>query len=171
MRRASAAPKPCRLEELIEMSALDTEQFPRGALIAAGAMICFSLAATTLVRLERLNAPPAAPSRVAPMRSIDVRFTDEQNGSVSVRDSHNDQTVYTLAPGTNGFVRSVMRGLVLDRKRRGLGRAPPFRISQWADGRLTLEDTATGRLIDLDAFGPTNRDAFGQMLPGWRAAT
>ena len=153
------------------MSTLDTEQFPRGALIAAGAMIFFSLTATTLVRLERLNAPPAAPSRAAPSRSIDVRFTDEQNGSVSVRDSRTDQVVFSLQPGTNGFVRSVMRGLVLDRKRRGLGRAQPFRISQWADGRLTLEDTATGRLIDLDAFGPTNRDAFGQMLPGWRATS
>ncbi|HVY33942.1 MAG TPA: photosynthetic complex assembly protein PuhC [Caulobacteraceae bacterium] len=155
------------------MSALDTEQFPRGALIAAGAMVFFSLAATTIVRLERLNAPPAPPSRAAPApaRAIDVRFTDEPNGSVAVRDSRTDQVVFSLEPGTNGFVRSVMRGLVLDRKRRGLGRAQPFRIAQWADGRLTLEDTATGRLIDLDAFGPTNRDAFGQMLPGWRSAS
>jgi putative photosynthetic complex assembly protein len=153
------------------MSALDAEQFPRGALIGAGAMVFFALAATTVVRLERLNTPPAPQSQAAPTREIDVRFTDEKNGSVSVRDSRTDQVVYSLDPGTNGFVRSVMRGLVLDRKRRGIGRAQPFRISQWADGRLTLQDTATGRLIDLDAFGPTNRDAFGQMLPGWRATS
>jgi putative photosynthetic complex assembly protein len=153
------------------MSALDVEKFPRGALIGAGALIFFSLAATTAVRLERLHAPAAPVSQAAPARAIEVRFTDERDGSVSVRDSRDNQVLYALAPGTNGFVRSVMRGLVLDRKRRGLGRERPFRIAQWANGRLTLEDTATGRLIDLDAFGATNKDAFGQMLPGWRASS
>jgi putative photosynthetic complex assembly protein len=152
------------------MSAIDQEQFPRGALIAAGALICFSLIATTAVRLQRLSAPPpAAQAGPAPARAIEVRFTDESDGSVSVRDSRDNKVVESIAPGTNGFIRSVMRGLALDRKRHGLGPAQPFRIAQWADGRLTLQDLATGRLIDLDAFGPTNRDAFGQILPGWRA--
>jgi putative photosynthetic complex assembly protein len=155
------------------MSALDKEQFPKGALIAASALIGFSLIATAVGRLERVTAPShaAAKMQAAPLRSIDVRFTDERDGSVSVRDSRNDQVVASLAPGTNGFVRSVMRGLVHDRKRRGLGAAPPFRISQWADGRLALEDPATGRLIDLDSFGATNKDAFAQMLPGSRSAS
>jgi putative photosynthetic complex assembly protein len=88
-----------------------------------------------------------------------------------VRDSHSGAMVASLAPGTNGFVRSVMRGLVHERTRRGLGAAPPFRISQWPNGRLALEDTATSRLIDLDAFGDTNKDAFAQMLPGRRTAS
>jgi putative photosynthetic complex assembly protein len=153
------------------MSAIDQEKFPRGALIAAAALIGFSLVATTAVRLQRLHAPPVAEAGPAPAHSIQVRFTDEQNGSVSVRDSQSNQVVESIAPGTNGFIRSVMRGLVLDRKRRGIGPVKPFVISQSVDGRLTLLDTATGRLIDLDAFGPTNRDAFGQILPGWRAAS
>ncbi len=154
------------------MSAIDQEQFPRGALIAAAALIGFSLVATTAVRLQRLSAPaPAVASSPAPARVINVRFTDERDGSVSVRDSRDNQVLQTIAPGTNGFIRSVMRGLVLDRKRHGFGPAQPFRLAQWQDGRLTLQDTATGRLIDLDAFGPTNRDAFGQMLPGWRSAS
>jgi putative photosynthetic complex assembly protein len=152
------------------MSALDTEKFPKGALIAAGALIGFSLVATAAVRFERLTAQSdvAAKPQVAPVQSIDIRFVDEADGSVSVRDSRNGLVVTTLAPGTNGFVRSVMRGLAHERKRRGLDAGPPFRISQWAGGRLALEDTATGRLIDLDAFGDTNKDAFAQMLPGRR---
>ena len=155
------------------MSALDQEQFPKGALIAASALIGFSLIATAAARLERLVAPSDARAAVlpAPARSVDVRFADEADGSVSVRDSRNGAVVASLAPGTNGFVRSVMRGLVHDRKRRGLGAAQPFRISQWADGRLAVEDTATGRQIDLDAFGDTNKDAFARMLPGRRAAS
>ena len=63
-------------------------------------------------------------------------------------------------------MRGVVRGLAHDRKTRGIGTAPPFRLSVWRDGRLALEDTATGRLIDLDAFGASNKDAFVQLLSG-----
>jgi hypothetical protein len=39
-------------------------------------------------------------------------------------------------------------------------------VAQWASGRLELQDAATGRMIDLDAFGVTNKDAFARLLPG-----
>jgi putative photosynthetic complex assembly protein len=150
------------------MSALDTQTFPRGALIAASALIGFSLITTTVVRLTRLYSPsaPIAASAEAPSRSITVRFTDEADGSVSVRDGRTNALVTSLPPGSDGFIRSVMRGLVHDRKRRGIGPEQPFLVSQWRDGRLTLEDGTTGRLIDLNAFGDTNRDAFARLLPG-----
>jgi putative photosynthetic complex assembly protein len=153
------------------MSAINAEPFPRGALIAAAALIGFSLLATTFVRLERLGSTAIAPVRAAPARAVDVRFTDEADGSVNVHDGRDGHVITTLAPGTNGFVRSVMRGLAHERKRRGIGPAQPFRISQSRDGHLALEDPATGRLIDLDAFGAPNADAFGQMLPKRGAVT
>jgi putative photosynthetic complex assembly protein len=149
------------------MSALDTEPFPRGALIAASALIGFTLVTTTVVRLIRINAPAAPPAALAeaPARSITVRFFDEADGSVSVRDGRTNAVVTSLPPGSDGFIRSVMRGLVHDRKRRGIGPAQPFLVSQWGDGRLALQDPATGRFIDLNAFGDTNRDAFARLLP------
>jgi putative photosynthetic complex assembly protein len=153
------------------MSAIDTEPFPRPVLIAAGALIGFSLIVTAVGRLERISAPAAASAQPAPLRTMDVRFTDEPDGSVAVRDSRDDKVIESLAPGTNGFVRSVMRGLVHDRKRRGLGATPPFRISEWAGGHVMLEDTATGRLIDLDSFGDDNKGAFAQMLAARKTAS
>ena len=148
------------------MSALDTEPFPRGALIAASALIGFSLAATTVVRVARLNAPTAPLAAAeAPSRSVALRFVDEADGAVSVRDGRSNAVITSLQPGSDGFIRSVMRGLVHERKRRGIGPAEPFLVAQWADGRLTLQDTTTGRTIDLDAFGQTNRDAFARLLP------
>ncbi len=33
--------------------------------------------------------------------------------------------------------------------------SPPFTLTRWRDGTLSLADEATGRRIDLDAFGPT----------------
>ena len=145
------------------MSQLDRQPFPRGALIAAGSVLAFTLAATTSARLLGIS-PVGGPPMPAPAQSVDLRFVDEPNGSVNVRDGRDDHLVANLAPGTNGFVRGVMRGLAHDRMRRGIGSVPPFRLSVWRDGRLALTDTATGRLIDLDAFGASNKDAFAQLL-------
>jgi len=146
------------------MSAIDTEPFPRGALIAAAAVIGFSLVATTAVRLERLAAPRVPMLQAAPADYVDLRFADQPDGSVSVRDSRTGALIASLAPGTNGFVRGVMRGLAHDRKRRGLDAGPPFRLAESDRSRLTLEDMATGRLVDLEAFGSSNRDAFLKLL-------
>jgi putative photosynthetic complex assembly protein len=154
------------------MSAIDTEPFPRGALIAASTLIAFSLVAATVARVTRLSAPPSPIAATdAPVRSISLHFFDEANGSVSVHESRTDKVVATLQPGTNGFIRSVMRGLAHDRKRRGIGAEQPFLISQGSNGHVTLEDPATARRIDLEAFGQTNRDAFASLLPGSGAST
>lgn len=70
----------------------------------------------------------------------------------------------TIAPGTNGFLRSAMRGLVRERKRQGLGAEQPFELLGRADGRLTLVDPGTGRRIDLESFGPSNAAVFVRLL-------
>ena len=73
--------------------------------------------------------------------------------------------VATVPPETNGFLRTLLAGLVRERRREDMGGpATPFRITRWADGRLTVDDTATGRLIELEAFGHTNADAFARLL-------
>jgi putative photosynthetic complex assembly protein len=148
------------------MSAIDHEPFPRGALIAAAVLVGFSLAATTVVRLVRINTPPApvTASQPAPALTADLRFSDEADGSIRVQNARTDRVVATIQPGVGGFVRGVMRGLARDRISRHIGEAPPFRLSQARDGRMTLEDTATGRLIDLQSFGSGNRDSFVQLL-------
>jgi putative photosynthetic complex assembly protein len=151
------------------MSAMDKDPFPRGALIGAGALVGFSLVLTAVGRLAMLNAPPPLPPP-APAQSVALRFADASDGGVIVRDGRDNHLVAALAPGTNGFVRGVMRGLVHERKARGIGTAPPFVLSRWNDGHLALEDSATGRQIDLDAFGSGNKEAFVQLLrrPGAR---
>jgi putative photosynthetic complex assembly protein len=46
----------------------------------------------------------------------------------------------------------------------------PFRLTHWSDGRLTLEDAATGRRIELESFGPTNMQAFASLLAAGKGA-
>ena len=39
-----------------------------------------------------------------------------------------------------------------------------FRMTGRADGKLTLEDPATGRRVDLGSFGPTNAAVFAGLM-------
>lgn len=96
-----------------------------------------------------------------------LAFIDQADGSILVRDVTTAQTVDVLAGGTNGFIRGVMRGLVRERKINGLaglGPDAPFLLFQRTDGRLSLKDPSTGRVIELDAFGRDNAGAFARLL-------
>ncbi|RZJ85185.1 MAG: photosynthetic complex assembly protein PuhC, partial [Massilia sp.] len=94
-----------------------------------------------------------------------LRFEDRDDGSIAVLDAKGGALLYTVAPGTNGFLRSTMRGLVRERKREGQGPELPFELLGRTDGRLTLLDPATGRRIDLESFGTTNSAVFARLLP------
>jgi putative photosynthetic complex assembly protein len=147
------------------MSAIDKERFPNGALIAIGGLVALSLATTAFARWQTVQAPPQAPQPLAAVRAIDLKFADAPDGSVLVSAARDDRRLEVLAPGTNGFIRGVMRGLAHDRIRRHLGAQAPFRLADTGHGRLVLVDLATGRRIDLQAFGDGNREAFAHFLP------
>jgi len=94
----------------------------------------------------------------------DLRFEDRASGAVAVYSSEENRLVYTVPPGTNGFVRGVLRGLARERRADSVGTTPPFRLTRWADGRLSLDDPSTGRHVDLEVFGPANAGAFAEIL-------
>lgn len=126
----------------------------------------FVLASVLAVAAARWTAPAvdASPDSATLNQRL-LRFEDGADGSIVVRDAQRGTVVDTVAPGSNGFLRSAVRGLVRERKRRGLDDSEPFRLSAHADGRLTLQDPATGRRIDLESFGPANAGAFVRLLP------
>jgi putative photosynthetic complex assembly protein len=141
-------------------SALD-RPFPRSLLLGAAALIGLALIGIVAVRAMGLGtgSPPPGPA----VMSRDLFFVDRADGGVDVLDGE-ATAVARLAPGTNGFLRATLRGLVRERRRNGLGAESPFRLTAHADGRLTLQDAATGRLVDLEAFGATNAGAFAALL-------
>jgi putative photosynthetic complex assembly protein len=137
--------------------------FPRPALIAAGLLIVATIITAAVVRyyIGVDTFPPTA----TVLASRDLRFEDRPDGSIAVTNATDGALVQMLAPGSNGFIRATLRGIVRERKLEDIGQAPPFRLTAYADGRLTLEDLATGRRIDLEAFGHTNLAAFTRLLP------
>jgi putative photosynthetic complex assembly protein len=143
---------------------------PRGhsphpfAVLATGALILAVLVATILGRPLPGDGLQAGHGRPA-SASIDLRFEDLPDGGVAVRRADDGTEVAVLAPGEGGFIRATLRGLARDRKRWDLGPEQPFRLSVWTDGALSLEDRATGRTLDLRAFGQTQVEAFARLLP------
>lgn len=93
-----------------------------------------------------------------------LRFTDRDDGAVLVTNATNNSAVSTII-GPNGFLRGVMSGLVRIRRNEKIGAGPPFRLTLYSNHRLILDDPATGKTIELEAFGPTNEAVFARLLP------
>ena len=108
--------------------------------------------------LSKVREPDASPAQV-----LQLRFEDRPDGSIAVIDYKSGKQIDAVQ-GEAGFVRGTLRGLAQERKRRGLDSGPPFELIYRADGRLTLSDTATGRLVDLESFGPTNASTFFKLF-------
>lgn len=109
-------------------------------------------------------APTPAPDRsVAPLAERLLHVEDGPDGSVVVRGGGGDAIArFPVAEG--GFLRGTLRALARERRQEGEGREAPFRVAQWPDGQLTLEDMATGRRIDVTAFGATQAALFRRLL-------
>ena len=135
--------------------------------ISRPALVIAALIASVLLIgvVARLSPPGGQPPSVAPLQVADVIMQDRDDGSIDVLQAGTGRLVETVPPATNGFLRVLLAGLVRERRREDIG-APtrPFRLTRWSDGRLTLDDAATGKLIELEAFGRSNEAAFGRLL-------
>lgn len=135
---------------------------PGPALLPA-ALAAVLVAAVAAASLGPRAAPKAA-AETEPLRMRELRFADRPDGGIDVRDARLDRRVGAIEPGHDGFMRSTLRGLVRERKRLALGDELPFELRVEAGGALVLRDPASGRRIELQAFGATNAGAFARLL-------
>lgn len=145
------------------MNASLQAKLPIAPLVAMAALVLSCLVGVSAVRLSGMSAQQQADAATLSTRQL--RFEDRDDGGIAVLDAVNGALLTTVAPGTNGFLRSTMRGLVRERKRQGLGPELPFDLLGRIDGRLTLLDPGTGRRVDLESFGTTNSAVFARLLP------
>lgn len=134
--------------------------FPRAPLIGIFAVVGLALAAAGVGRITGAD-PILPPGSVVTTRTL--RFEDRIDGAVVVRDHRNGREVDVLV-GEQGFVRGTLRTLARERRSEGIGSREPFELTKWSTGRLTLDDAATGRRLELDAFGSDNVAAFARLL-------
>jgi putative photosynthetic complex assembly protein len=135
---------------------------PRAALIGLLLLIGFAIVAVMTGRfgeVGRVSMPPSAE-----VDRVSLHFVDRRDGAVEVYKAATNERIAVVEPETGGFIRGVLRGLVRERKLSGEVTRSPFMLRRWADGRLTLEDPQTERVIDLGAFGVTNAGAFAKLM-------
>ena len=135
--------------------------FPKGMLWAAAALIAFSIVISLAGRLTDFGT--VRNPEATPRAAYALTFADRADGAVAITNAPTGTLVIALEPGTNGFARGVLRGLARDRKLEAIGRDIPFHLTSWSDGRLTLEDPATGRVVEVNAFGPTQIETFAKI--------
>jgi putative photosynthetic complex assembly protein len=145
------------------MNAAADFHFPRAPLIGAGLLI----AATVLsVAFMRPSSPDALTGfvRTAPVETRLLRFEDRSDGSVAVIDGETNAIVSIAAPGTNGFLRGMLRGLMRSRKQNDVPLLTPMLLERLDNGTVLLIDDRMHTTLDLDAYGHTNADVFKAFL-------
>lgn len=137
--------------------------------IMMGAVMAISVALTASVSLgwfDRVAVPSEvrADAGVQPTASRQLNFYDAEEGAVSIVDASTGTEIARYEAGTGGFIRSTVRSLAQARQVRGIGAQPPFDLTQWDDGSLSLIDSTTGKSVELGSFGATNRAVFAALL-------
>ena len=136
--------------------------FPRTVILGVGGLLAFTIVMAGTARLTNHNHVLMPPTQAIAVR--DLAFKDLANGGIDITDADTGRLISTVAPETGGFVRGIMRGLVRDHRLQGKAPHSSFRLTQWADGRLSIEDPATHESYELEAFGSTNEKVFARLL-------
>jgi len=142
---------------------------PPAAIAFAGALIVASFALVASVRSNILPAAPTAAElrtaqSIGKVRERLLHFADTPAGEVLITDARSGAEVARIGQEGSGFIRGVMRGLARERRMHGLDATQPFRLTLWQDTAVTLVDPTTGRILELNGFGSTNRAAFLKLL-------
>ena len=140
---------------------------PRAAIIATGLLMLSSLIIAGVARQTRLAA--AAEETPAPQTALLLTFGETEDGNLTVERS--DGTALSVAPESHGFVQGVLRTFTRARQRAQKDVAAPLELGLYANGSLMLSDPETGERVELDSFGPTNRQAFARLFAAPRGET
>lgn len=138
------------------------DQIPRPVLYAAAALVVLTITLSAFGRYTGVGVSSTPEATVVATR--DLLFTDRTDGSILVTDADSGQVAYIAEPGTNGFLRGVMRGIARIRKLEKISPEIPYRLVQWHNGRLSIVDPATGWDVKLELFGPDNYGVFVRMM-------
>lgn len=132
-------------------------------LLAAGLVVVTLLGVVWQQAVINPAALSAAPAAVVAEQAL--QFVDAPDGSVRVVAMPDGAELDVIAPGNGNFLRGTLRGLVRERRLSNASMTAGFVVRRYADGAVVIDDLATGRSIDLRAFGPVNAGELTRYLP------
>ncbi len=130
--------------------------------LVIGGLLVGTIMSIAVYRWSGAGMSLTQPSTVIESRAL--KFEDRPDGSVAVYDAGATEPFEILPSQTNGFLRGTLRTMARARKLAGVSADPPFEVTRWADGRLSLRDPAVGSDINLVAFGQDNYPVFKRFL-------
>jgi putative photosynthetic complex assembly protein len=143
---------------------------PRGPLLGALAVVLVTASAAVAGRVfgvgaTREGVPAVGMPAAAALERRVLRFADAPDGGILVYDAPSNTLATHLAPGgPDGFLRGALRAMTRQRMLARVGQGPPFVLTRWNDGRLTLDDSATHMHIAVSSFGPTQVESFERLM-------
>lgn len=138
-----------------------TTLFPSKHVPLIGFGVLMFLTLGIIAVTPRPEASPLLPSApVVAERTLS--FLDRADHAVVVTEAGRTVAVFE---GEQGFLRGILRGMYRTRRGMDIGREAPFHLASYADGRLLLDDPATGVRLDMAAYGPTNEAVFAGLMP------
>jgi putative photosynthetic complex assembly protein len=135
---------------------------PLSVLLTVG----FVLAGTTVIAALGDKGHGTQYPAGTPVAQRSLMFEDKADGSIVVHDAPSGNAIAVLAPNTNGFIRTTMRGISHAGAHEFAVPAHAVLLTLWNDGRLTLDDPLSGRHLELEAFGKDNAGAYAALLTG-----
>ena len=137
---------------------------PRVPLMLAGGLVVLTLLGVAWQqRVVNPSAEPVAAAALVSERFL--QFVDQADGSVVVVGMPDARELDVIGQGEGNFLRGTLRGLVRERRLNDASMEIGFAVRRYADGAIVISDLATGRDIDLRAFGPINANEFVRYLP------
>lgn len=139
---------------------------PRGPLLGALAVVAVAGGAAVAGRVFGVGATEerVETARATALDRRVLRFADAADGAVLVYDAPTNVLAVRLPPGGDGFLRGTLRAMARERMLAHVGQGPPFVLTRWSDGRLTLDDSTTRMHVAVTSFGPTQVASFEQLL-------
>lgn len=135
-----------------------TIQVPRGPLIGAGILVALVFVLAISAQRYGLGAAKEGSTDVAERRTL--TFTRTVDGGMDIDDIGTHVRVAHLMPDHNGFIFGMMRGIEYKRTVAHRELNAPFELTRWSDGRVTLDDKASGMHITVNSFGATQLESF-----------
>lgn len=139
-----------------------TIRVPRVPLIGAGILVLIVFALAISAQRYGTGAAKEGGGTVVERRML--AFSAAQDGGMNIDDIERRVRVAHLLPDKNGFLFGMMRGIEYKRRVARADLSAPFEVTRWSDGRLTLDDRASGMHVTVNSFGPTQVASFEQLF-------
>lgn len=141
----------------------DPHYIPKPLVLMAASLALITVIAVGVAQLAGLSTDQR-PADAEILLSQDISFIALPGSQISVTNSDTGEQLTLLRAGTDGLLRSAVRGLEGSRVSGGLDVAAPYQLQLFEGDGVYLSDALTGRSIRLESFGPIETGATADLL-------